>query len=1352
MDLLRLEVRDFEGPLRWRWLLTDEATGSPLADHQVDLDGSSDDYRAFTGLYRYLRWHAVPDRRTVSEAEIVARVGAWAGEVVLGGPVGAAVAGAVPVTVRVVVPERAGFLLGWPLELAHAGGRPLAARGDVTLVYDLAGSWPGSGGSGGGGGSGGAGRALRMLAVFSLPGGSGVLGLRRERYELARLVRRIGARQRRQVELSIVQYGATRDRLAAVAQAGDGWDVLHLSGHGGRGQFLLEKADGTPDPVGTADLVGLLAPLRRRVALAVVSACESGAATTAETLRWVGLNEQAEQLEQQAAETAAAGQAVTGVARALAGELGCAVVAMRYPVTDEFAAAFTEDLYERLLGARDQLAGSRGEPLGAALARAAAAAAGPGPSPARPAISLGTPVLIGAGAGGLVLEVPRGEPVLDLAAVRMERFPAEPERFVGRATAMAGAGAALAGGSGRTGVLLHGMAGSGKTACALELAYRHQDSFAAAAFWQAPETDDEFGGALPGLAAALDIQLGGFGFAMSDKITTVGSVEAFAPRLARLLADSGVLLVLDNLESLLTPAGAWRDPRWEPLIGALAGHDGESRVILTSRIPPAGLAAGVLSVPVHALDLDESAALARELPGLRGLLHADASPLRDSADTDAAVAGDRDLVRRVLRVVQGHPKLMELADAAAADPARLSAQLAAAEGAAGGLVLDAFFRDGATAVGAAGFLDTLTAWTATALDALAEPARLMAQFLACVEDGDRDTVIVEANWADLWRALARPGDPPPPAPLLDALTAAALIQPGPPPPGGDGEDEVVSLRMHPGIAQAIRAATAGDIRAAADTELAAFWYQVSSRARQQQGGEAGQAVVRAGLAAAPYLLRLQDWDTASTLLERALHRDTSPAVTAAALPALRAIAAATQAPEDLGILARALQRVDPAEAEALLRGAVVQATAGGDFRLASAAAGVLANLLMNTGRLREALDLVGQKAGYTRQAGSGPWTQLADQGRRLQILGLMGEHSQVLTEIGTLREQMDQLPATRGSNDTIEPWNVREATLDTGHTSALALGEWQQALDLNAAVLASEQVREAGAHEIAGTRFNDYGPLLRLGRLDDAEQVLAGCQQVFEDHADIGLLAQVLGARADLEARRGNLAAALAFAQTAIRYSYARPDPRVIAISHHNLAGYLREAGSDPAVQRAHRLAGALIFRLTGMTYDLANSLRELAGELRQDTGRGHLPGTLDEVVHVADRTEGVRVGQLITALQPDSQAADAVLTQILATAAGIDPDHDDIKDHLQRWEPVITLTAAAAVGDAEAAAQLTPVLDHFAQDEDWAALAGVLRRIANGERGDHLLDGLDRIDTAIATEALTRLTPPPGSPKEEPR
>ena len=142
--------------------------------------------------------------------------------------------------------------------------------------------------------------ALRVLAVFSQPTEGSVLALRRERYELGRLIRRIAARQRRRVELRVVQYGVTRDRLAEIADSRDGWDVLHLSGHGGRGLFLLEHADGSPDPVEAADLVALLRPVRPRVRLAVVSACQSAADTTAETLRLVGLPEQAEQVQQAA--------------------------------------------------------------------------------------------------------------------------------------------------------------------------------------------------------------------------------------------------------------------------------------------------------------------------------------------------------------------------------------------------------------------------------------------------------------------------------------------------------------------------------------------------------------------------------------------------------------------------------------------------------------------------------------------------------------------------------------------------------------------------------------------------------------------------------------------------------------------------------------------------------------------------------------------------------------------------------------------------------------------------------------------------------------------------------------------
>ena len=574
-------------------------------------------------------------------------------------------------------PAADGMLL-WPLRATHADGKPLAARGDVTFVYDIAGA-PGTDCTGHS--AGGSGGPLRILAVFSQPAEISVLALRRERRALSQLIYRIAGRDRAAVELRVVQYGVTREALARVAADGDGWDILHMSGHGFTDTFLLEKSDGSPDAVPAADLVALLRPARR-VRIAVLTVCKSADAT-AQTYRLLGLAPQSEQPDRRAAQPATAKMGTgPGLAHALLREFGCAVVAMRYPVSDEFAVTFSNALYEQLL--------SRCQPLDIAFARAAAAA-GSASSAWHPAISLATPGLFGGSAVGLRLDVPHGRQVIDPAGQKMAYFrDDEPTRFIGRAREMTKASAALAPDSGKTAVVLHGMAGAGKTACALELAYSHRDSFATLAFWQAPSRDDERGSALPDFANLLDMQLTGSGLAIAGHIGSKDSLRALSPHLRSVMAEAGILLVLDNLETLLTPDGAWRDPRWSLLITALTSHSGKSRVILTSRTPPAALAASqragsVVMLPVHALSLAESAVLARELPNLRELLHADPIPVNSeevgtpsgrpeaaSGDAQGADAGtdpddrptaspvprartesaDRAPVRRVLRVAR----------------------------------------------------------------------------------------------------------------------------------------------------------------------------------------------------------------------------------------------------------------------------------------------------------------------------------------------------------------------------------------------------------------------------------------------------------------------------------------------------------------------------------------------------------------------------------------------------------------------------------------------------------------------------------------------------------------------------
>jgi hypothetical protein len=78
-----LEVPEFDGADHWRWRLTDP-DGAEVAVHQVALDPGTPEYEGFVDLAGHLRRRADPDRRAGSEAELVERVGAWAGARVLG--------------------------------------------------------------------------------------------------------------------------------------------------------------------------------------------------------------------------------------------------------------------------------------------------------------------------------------------------------------------------------------------------------------------------------------------------------------------------------------------------------------------------------------------------------------------------------------------------------------------------------------------------------------------------------------------------------------------------------------------------------------------------------------------------------------------------------------------------------------------------------------------------------------------------------------------------------------------------------------------------------------------------------------------------------------------------------------------------------------------------------------------------------------------------------------------------------------------------------------------------------------------------------------------------------------------
>lgn len=1343
---LRLTITDYVDATRWRWVLSDGA-GAFLGDHMVRLDPASREYGGFTDLSGYLDYN----EPIYPPEEQLAALGLWVGEHVFGG-VRAALweqRKSPAVAVQVMVPEGAEELLARPFELARfADGTGFVEEG-VRFVYQVeraasraADKEPAE-------------RALRILAAFSLPLRATALNLRRERFGLQRLVRDLTQTQGLAIELRVLHYGATRGTLRNALEEADGWDIIHLSGHGDRGELQLEDEAGGSDSIGAEELGELLEPAGARLKLLILGTCNSGASSHAAARARVGLDP--EPVRRDGAD--ATGTVLPSLALSLSAQLDCAALAMRYPVDDAFATELMLSLYAKLLDRRRPLP----DALNLALDEALAAAAD------RPPLSMATPILVGPLAAGLRL-APAAQAVQGFGSLPEVglgiAFPPEPERFVGRMQPMLRATLALAPRSKQRGVLFYGMAGGGKTACALELAYRHEHGrFKGYVWYGAPQDGSDISTAFFGLMQDIQSQLNAPQLGLT---ATLNDPEQFRrltlPRLRALLQQHSILLVLDNLETLLTAGGDWRDPLWGDLVAALLAHEGPSRVVFTSRRPPASLAAHprVAAEPIHALSFAEGVLLARELPNLGRLF-----------DDEEG----QELLRQTLHVVQGHPKLLELADGVAADRDALARRLASAAGhsADSADLLDAFFTEegGETRQDDAGFMRTLQGWTAGALGSLPPPAALLFAFLCRLEPGDRRHSIVEANWKDFLTrlgpehaassaALAEPEHGLPSG--LSALHAAGLVAAerhvvapaqrehymkqlaGQAGPGADPaallaafEARNTTYTIHPGVAEAARAATEPAVLDAADVEMGNFHgAMVSDGLRREMEGR-GHAVIASARAAAPYLLRQGRWPEASMLLEVVLQRDGSPTTVAFALPLLHRIAGAVKGTpaeqKHAGVLAMALAMAGQGEpAEADCRDRIQKGIAAGDFRLAGSAAADLVNLLMAGGRLGEALAMAGDAAEYARRAGMGPWAQLSREVVRLQVLAAMGKDAEVLREAEKLHLRLGELSSSGVPTEGILPWNVREALLDTGHTAAMHLERWELALALNAEAVQSMMSRGAGALEVARLRFNDSGVLITLGRYDEVRALLLSCRAVFEAERYAEGLGNVYSELARLEGLTGSLAAAVRFVEVALGYRYRVGDPEGCAISHSNLGLLLAGAGAAWSIFVPHLLASSMIRLQTGAGL-LGSTVRDLAA-----AGVPPAPPPFASVVAQVEAVEGVRFQMLFDRLPrtaPDGDAALAAVWRMAQAEQALQ----------QRQTAQLMQRFAAAATDAGLREGLEP--DLAALEERGWMLREPVHRLWAGERDiGRLAAGLDARGSEIMRQILEMVTPLRGSPE----
>jgi tetratricopeptide (TPR) repeat protein len=1322
-DLI-LTASEYQGLGRWRWVL--QAGDRVLASHDARLDDRDWQFGAFADLPGYLHLHAAPDRRLEHEAEIIAQVGAWAGVTVFGQVADALLAEAEtgPVEVSVVVPNdpaEVRQIAYLPLQLAHAGGEPLAVQG-ITLVMRTSRTGPDDDKAE-------VGARLRVLALFSAPDGGRPLNLRRERVALTGLLGDIVRRSGRAVDLRVLQYGATRDLLREVLAEAEGWDLVHVSGHGQPGELLLETEAGAQDQVTGRQLADLLHAARKRLKLVTISACSSAALTAEQQLRLLDIPVPG------GAEGRPAGLEANqpldeALAYDLARRLDCAVLAMRYPVADYFAANLAERVYRLMIG--------EGQPLPRALGIALPEVVASGPALWCPPLSVATPVLIGDRAANLVMTAPLGNRMVSGGPgdSSLAGFPDPPDRFVGRVALMARANTALAPRSGTPGVVLHGMPGGGKTACALELAYAHQDAFEAFVWYKAPDEDHDTDPALTAFALTLEHALPGV--RLVHLLDDDAGLAGFWPVLTEVCERRRVMFVIDNAESLLTGPGRWRDRRWAAAIAALTRHSGPSRLLLTSRVRPEGLPPRVRTEQVDVLSLSEAVLLARELPRLRALM--------DGKAAGMAAAAARTLARRVLEHAQGHPKLLELADGRADDPPALQAMLDAIGDTwqANGGLPEGFFATGASPASGEDYRQVLAAWTHKAVAQLPDAVRDMFMFLCCLEEADRVSTVADSVWPEVRGRLGRPSRGSDVGSLYQPLRHEALIA-----VHREPDAAAMTFGIHPVVAAAGRDAAGDRFQAAVDARTSSYWEGVSlAAARAETGKGAGRDIVTAGLRAAPYLLRLSQWDSALALLEESLARDHSRRTLAAALPRLRAIADGLRGqpnePAAIGTLARVQRSMNPAAAEQQLMSVLATAISRARYDTAFVAAADLSEFLRESGRLDEALSYAGQSASYAERAQLGPWTRIAAQRNRLLILLEQGRAEQVLHEVGDLTSQTRQLAGEDpGGHEVIQPWMVEHTVIDTGRAAALRLGRWSEALAYNAANLDAMQRRGAPDAEIARTRFGDYGPLLNLGRTDEALALLQECRRAAEHDHDIEMLAVIFGALAETEDAQGHLQVATERCQDSLRFLYRAGLPGDIAGGHVRLGNYLGRGGRSHADAVTQFLAAALMRTLTGIG-QADDPVAAAAAHLRAAKAEEEIiPADAAALCGRADKLPGVGLGRLVARISSDQVTVEHAYRDIVqrvralaAHAPGATP-----LITLVQWDPPIAAILAATQGNAAAGEMAQAFLGALAQ-AGRPALARTLHQIFEGKRdvGD-LTSGLDDADTAVVRHALDALT-----------
>jgi len=463
---------------------------------------------------------------------------------------------------------------------------------------------------------------LKLLVAVGAPdeghSASAVLDQERELQNILDAVEPLNRQDNAQVRILEVGHP---DQIAQ-AFADDAYHVLHLSCHGRPGALELEDEDGRAVQVAPAELLAPLQRITRPLPLVLLNACHGGVP-----------------------EGQADGPAAS-FATALLRAGVPAVLAMQTAVSDGYATALARAFYAHLTRG-EHLRPSRALALARqeleavrqlALRSAAAGAATP------PEYASATLFVAGEEAPladfGADRQPLRVRPVYTVAGpvpqLRTDDLIGRRRELREALRTLRDPAAACAG------VVITGMGGVGKSALAGRVMQRlAEDGWmmaVQAGRFSLGEAFTTVGAALRDADRASAQQLG-------ERFMQPNLDDPERIRLVhKALNEQPVLLVLDDFEQNLSQGGSdFLDPDVDAALAELAIHARHGRLLVTCRYPVPGADGWLQRVTLGALSAAEVRKLVLRLPALHGL--------------------QSDELSRVLRLIGGHPRMLEFLDA-----------------------------------------------------------------------------------------------------------------------------------------------------------------------------------------------------------------------------------------------------------------------------------------------------------------------------------------------------------------------------------------------------------------------------------------------------------------------------------------------------------------------------------------------------------------------------------------------------------------------------------------------------------------------------------------------------------------